>query len=198
MTAKRTDQRRRDATGSRTECDRAREEQFESTAINRRGFLRAAGVLAAVGLLAGCASDGSDDGGTNGSGGGETSVGEWLSETDNYESVTDLSRKEAVTVEVGPSRNEYAFEPAAIRISPGTAVTWKWKGSGYHNVVASDGEFESGQPEQKATFRHTFDSTGTTLYYCKPHESMGMKGAVVVASGNEETDADERSNPTGA
>ncbi len=198
MTAKRTDQRRRrDATGSPTERDRANEGKFEPTATDRRGFLRAAGGLVAVGLLAGCTGDGNGDG-ANGSGDGGPSVEEWLSGTDNYESVTDMTGEEAVTVEVGPSGNEYAFEPAAIRISSGTTVTWKWKGSGYHNVVASDGEFESGHPEQKATFRHSFESTGTALYYCKPHESMGMKGAIVVANGDGGTDADERSNPTGA
>jgi halocyanin-like protein len=198
MAAKHTDQRRRrDATGSPTERDRAHEEKPEPTATNRRYVLRAAGGLAALGLLAGCTGDG-NDGGPNGSDDGEPNVEEWLSGTDNSETVTDVTGEETVTVEVGPSGNEYVFEPAAIRISSGTTVTWKWQGSGYHNVVASGGEFDSGNPEQKATFRHTFESTGTALYYCKPHEAMGMKGAVVVVNGNGEADADGTSNGTGS
>lgn len=199
MATKRTDQPRRgDSIESPTERERARNGRFEPLATDRRDFLRAAGSLAAVGLLAGCAGEGRDDDGADDSGDEGPSVDEWLSGTDNYESVTDVTGEGTVTVEVGPSGNKYVFEPAAIRISPGTTVTWTWSGNGYHNVVASGGEFDSGSPEQEATFRHTFESAGTTLYYCKPHESMGMKGAVVVANGNGETDADGASNGTGS
>ncbi|MFC7230941.1 plastocyanin/azurin family copper-binding protein [Saliphagus sp. GCM10025308] len=34
--------------------------------------------------------------------------------------------------------------------------------------------------DEGETFEHTFDETGTFTYYCSPHVSMGMKGAVVV------------------
>lgn len=29
------------------------------------------------------------------------------------------------------------------------------------------------------TFEQTFDSSGTTKYFCRPHKSVGMKGVVV-------------------
>ncbi|MFC4548922.1 MULTISPECIES: halocyanin domain-containing protein [Halorussus] len=151
---------------------------------DRRTVLRSLGSLAAAGLLAGCTSIGNDgDGGDGGSGG---SVDDWLSDTGNYDGVVDRTGEDAVTVEVGAKGNNgaNAFAPAAIEISPGTEVTWKWV-SGYHNVVAENGEFDSGSPEQNATFRHTFESPGTSLYYCDPHESLGMKGAVVVAGGED-------------
>ncbi|MCO8243078.1 MULTISPECIES: halocyanin domain-containing protein [unclassified Haladaptatus] len=158
------------------------------TKIGRRNLLRATGGMILTGVLAGCSGNGDGDTG-NGDGDSEnTSVDEWLSSTDNYDSVTDMTGKDAVTVEVGPSGNEYVFEPAAIRIDPGTTVTWQWVGSGHHNVVATDGGFKSGPPEKEATFEHTFDSAGKALYYCQPHKSMGMKGAVVVGSSDEGTD----------
>lgn len=113
---------------------------------------------------------------------GPTSVDKWLSDTDNYTgSIMDQTGMSSVTVEVGPDDNEFVFTPPAIRISSGTTVTWNWIGSGTHNVVATDEQFRSGVPESNATFKYTFESTGTVYYYCDPHQEMGMKGAVVVA-----------------
>lgn len=172
-----------------------------SLRYGRRGFLRAAGGVAVAGLLAGCTSAGS--GGntgadTGGDGSGENSgtndaneggsIEEWLADTGNYDSVEDMTGKNSVTVEVGAEGNNgvNAFAPAAIEISPGTTVTWEWI-NGYHNVVDENGQFSSGEPEQNATFEHTFDTAGTILYYCEPHRSMGMKGAIIVAGGDSET-----------
>jgi halocyanin-like protein len=148
----------------------------------RRRFLYTAGGVAVAGLFAGCTDNGSS-GNTGADDGSEgASVDEWLADTDNYDgSVTDMTGKTSVTVKVGPENNEYVFAPAAIRITPGTMVTWQWIGSGYHNVVARNGQFKSGEPAQNATFEHTFETAGTNLYYCEPHKSMGMKGAVIVA-----------------
>ncbi|RBI60513.1 halocyanin domain-containing protein [halophilic archaeon] len=158
--------------------------------IDRRSFLQAAGGLTATGLLAGCTnneSGGSPDqnGGDNGS--GQQSVEEWLSDTNNFNGITDKTGASTITVEVGPDSDEMVFAPAAIRILPGTTVNWEWIGSGYHNVVAEDGLFNSGDPEKQASFEYTFDAAETTLYYCDPHRSAGMKGAVIVEeSGNSE------------
>ncbi|WP_246310155.1 halocyanin domain-containing protein [Halorarum halophilum] len=164
--------------------DRMRpEDEGPTTSPGRRTFLRAVGGLAVAGVLAGC-TDGNGgtangNGGT-GNGGGGDSVDEWLSDTDNYDSVTDLTDEDAVTVEVGPGSDEMTFEPAAIRVTLGTTVTWEWIDDGYHNVVDRDDAFDSGGPEEGATFEHSFDAAGTSLYYCDPHKSAGMKGAVVV------------------
>lgn len=148
--------------------------------------------VAVVGLVAGCTSDGS--GGSTGGGSGASSVGDWLSDTDNFESVEDMTGKNSITVEVGADGNNgsNAFTPAAIEISPGTTVSWKWV-NGYHNVVDENGQFSSGEPEQNATFERTFEPSKTVLYYCEPHQSMGMKGAVVVSDGNSE-DSETTSN----
>src|SRR5699024_1910019 len=118
------------------------------------GFLRAAGGVAVAGLLAGCTSSGSRgnagaDTGGDGSGGNSgtagnssgSSVEEWLADASNYDSAEDMTGKNSVTVEVGAEGNNgaNAFAPAAIRISPGTTVTWEWI-NGYHNVVAKNNQ----------------------------------------------------------
>ena len=152
----------------------------------RRRFLEAAGSLTVVGLLAGCTNNvNNGDSGSNGESDSE-SVDDWLSDTGNYDGV-DKMGEDSVTVKVGAQGNKgaNAFAPAAIEISPGTTVTWDWV-NGYHNVVATDGQFDSGEPEQNATFEHTFDTVGTVYYYCEPHRSMGMKGAVIVSDDDSE------------
>ncbi|MFT4923050.1 MAG: nitrite reductase (NO-forming), partial [Haloarculaceae archaeon] len=30
------------------------------------------------------------------------------------------------------------------------------------------------------TFEQTFDSSGVVLYYCAPHRTLGMRGAIIV------------------
>lgn len=148
--------------------------------MGRRTFLHGAGSIAIASVIAGCTTGGSSSSGNGGN--GPTSVDEWLSETENYDgTITDQTGTKSVTVEVGPGQSELTFAPAAIEISPETTVTWKWIGGGSHNVVATDGQFDSGAPESSGSFEYSFETTGTFYYYCDPHRSMGMKGAVVVA-----------------
>ena len=67
-------------------------------------------------------------------------------------------------------------------VDVGTTVQFEWTGDGLHNVVEDGGGYESGAPVQEAgvNFEHTYDEAGISKYYCDPHESAGMKGAVVV------------------
>ncbi|MFB6119235.1 halocyanin domain-containing protein [Halosegnis sp.] len=110
----------------------------------------------------------------------------WLADTDGVNGVVDRRGREEVVVTVGAEGNggAFGFGPPVVRVDPGTTVRWKWTGKGgAHNVVASDGAFESDlHNSQGATFTHTFESTGVTRYYCGPHRAMGMRGAVVVGS----------------
>lgn len=109
---------------------------------------------------------------------------DWLADTDGAGSIVDATGSDEVTVTVGAEANGggFGFGPPVVRVDPGTTVIWKWNGAGgSHNVVASSGTFESPmQGNQGDTFSHTFESTGVTRYYCAPHRTMGMKGAVVV------------------
>lgn len=153
----------------------------------RRSFLARAGTVVAAGTatLAGCL------------GGSEPDTGEpfldpepdyrgWFDGVSNYKGTRDRRGQSETAVEVGVTANNgaYGFGPAAIAISPGTTVTWKWTGrGGPHNVVADQGTFDSGKPIQSSTetFEYAFDSPGVFKYVCTPHRHAGMRGAVFVA-----------------
>jgi len=144
---------------------------------DRRAFLRRTatgiGAAATIGLASDTAAAQS-----------EPDYGGWFDGVSNYEGTYDYTGQSEVTVAVGSEANGgyYGFNPAAIRVDPGTTVVWEWTGEGNsHNVVAEDGSFESelySAPGE--TFEHTFESEGTYKYYCDPHRSLGMLGAVVV------------------
>ncbi|WP_049912878.1 halocyanin domain-containing protein [Halococcus thailandensis] len=111
-------------------------------------------------------------------------VSEWLSDAPGYDgTVVDATDRKRVTVSVGAAspNGPYAFAPAAVNISTGTTVVWEWTGEGgSHNVVAESGAFESDLvAEDGYTFEHAFDSANIYRYVCKPHESLGMKGAII-------------------
>lgn len=173
--------------------------------VNRRTVLKATGVTMTGMALAGCTGenqdDQSDDSGNgggqrtddSGNGGGQEtddsgssteSFDGWMDNVGNYREVTDLTGESGTTIDVGGEGNDgnYTFEPAAVRVSAGTTVTWKWTGEGgSHSVIAEDGSFESELVgEEGHTFEQTFDSSGTYKYKCGPHETLGMKGVVVV------------------
>ncbi|MBX0287256.1 halocyanin domain-containing protein [Haloarcula salinisoli] len=157
---------------------------------DRRSFIRAIGAVTVAGAVAGC-SGGGDSGNGDGTATGSGSdvpeaVSSYLSETTNFDgSLTDETDSDSVTIDVGAQGNNgaFGFGPAAVKISTGTTVTWEWTGEGSnHNVIAQEGaSFESEQSmEEGFSFEQTFEETGVVTYYCGPHETLGMKGALVV------------------
>ncbi|MGN8218104.1 halocyanin domain-containing protein [Halococcus morrhuae DSM 1307] len=164
----------------------------------RRGFLKAAGGTAvgigAIGATAGTAS--AQEGGAAG----------WFDGVSNFEKVVDKTGTKQTEVAVGAKGNggNFAFSPPAIRVDPGTTITWKWTGEGGgHNVVAESGAFESEiASEAGHTFEHTFEEKGAVNYACVPHRSMGMRGAVLVGAdaavgSGAENGSEESSSPYG-
>ena len=168
---------------------------------DRRKVLKAGGAALTLGL-AGCVGpfadgegvpgttdpsegngNGNENGNDNGSGNVPGEVQDYLADAMNYDgSAEDMTGEDSVTVEVGAG-NGLAFGPAAVRIDPGTTVTWEWTGEGGgHNVINEGGAFDSGELVSEAghTFEHTFEEEGIFLYYCRPHKGSGMKGAVIV------------------
>ncbi|WP_226021981.1 halocyanin domain-containing protein [Halomicrobium salinisoli] len=117
---------------------------------------------------------------------GNEDVDQWLYEVDNFDgTIADRTDADAPTVTVGAEGNggNFAFDPPAIRVSTGATITWEWTGEGgAHDVVFEDADVGSGDvvADAGATFEHAFDEPGTYLYVCRPHEGIGMKGAVVV------------------
>ncbi|MBX0304027.1 halocyanin domain-containing protein [Haloarcula salinisoli] len=149
-----------------------------------------AGTFGAVAALAGCQGSG-DSGTPSGTPTGTATpaqmmnidYGEWFADTDNFDGTVDMRGQSSVTVSVGAAGNsgDFAFDPPAIRVDPGTTVVWEWTGNGgEHNVVADDDSFRSGDPVSgDNTYERTFDTEGIHLYFCDPHDSLGMRGAVV-------------------
>jgi len=153
--------------------------------LSRRRFVQGTGAAVTVGALAGCTGNGNGDG--NGNGGVPQDIEDHLSDANNYEgSLEDMTGESEVTIDVGAGSNGLAFDPAAIRVSSSTTVTWEWTGEGGgHNVASVEGsesDFSSGDrvDEEGHTYEQSFDSTGNQLYVCEPHMAQGMKGAIEV------------------
>ncbi|CCQ34721.1 Halocyanin-like protein [Halorhabdus tiamatea SARL4B] len=149
--------------------------------MHRRDFLRTAGTAAGGAAAAGAVgSAGAQEGG-----GAQPDYGGWFSDVSNFSSTVDRRGEDEVTIEVGveANGNYWGFGPAAVWVDPETTVIWEWTGRGNaHNVVADDDSFSSGSPTAEAgtTYEQTFSEAGIQKYYCNPHLSAGMKGAVVV------------------
>lgn len=150
---------------------------------SRRQFIAGAGSLTIAGLTAGCTSNNGD-----GSGGSGQFDG-FFENVGNYNGVDARTGTAAITITVGAEGNggSYAFNPPAVRITPGTTVTFEWV-SNTHNVLPTDQPEKTnwdGEPEIKSSgysFTSTFDRAGTYKYICEPHRSRGMKGAIVVSN----------------
>ena len=162
--------------------------------LTRRAVLGGTAAVAAAGCSGGGGSGsgeataeptGTATASGDGDGSGTSDAAEaYLSDTDNFDGVVDKTGSSEVAVTVGSEANggNFGFGPAAIRVSAGTTVVWEWNGLGSsHNVVAESGSFESELvAEDGHTFPQTFEEPGTIKYYCTPHQTMGMRGVVVV------------------
>lgn len=188
----------------------------------RRRFLYRAGSVAALGVLAGCAGgDGSASGGAATDTGTETertttvrvdaeteapaaagsnssspylqpaprTVDQFLANANFYNGNMVVG---VPLVAVGAGQEELGFDPAAIKVSTGTEVTWEWaSGEKPHNVVqiaqvgTEEVAFDSGAPQKgtEITYSYTFEEPGIYRYVCTPHRDQGARGAVVVEEG---------------
>lgn len=137
-----------------------------------------AGITGVTGALAGCL------GGEDWSDATEDDVDDYLDDVDNFDGIEDHTGEEGVQVlngSVDGAGQQYVFEPAAIRIDAGTEVVWEWVGGTGHSVTHEEDAFDSGLESGSGyTWSHTFDESGTYLYYCDPHRGLEQKGAVVV------------------
>lgn len=160
-------------------------EDVAGPAVGRRAFI--------CGTVAAATAAGATAAGGNAAAQDDPYQG-WFDDVDNYEGTVDLRGEEEVTVVVGAGDDGLQFDPPAVLVDPGTTVVWEWTGVGSHNVVhepPEDGEvaFESELVgEEGATFEQTFDDAEEAIYryFCEPHRSVGMKGAVSVGNVDDE------------
>ncbi len=81
------------------------------------------------------------------------------------------------------------FSPAVTNIATGDTVIWTWKSAAFipHAVLSTNSTPAFGSPTPSTaphSFTNVFSTAGTFHYFCTVHLSLGMTGAVVVASAN--------------
>ena len=89
----------------------------------------------------------------------------------------------------------HSFEPAQVTIRAGEEVLWRNTSIIWHTVTADPSlakkpedvalppgakPFDSGKVPAGNSYRQTFTTPGTYRYFCKPHETKGMVGEIVV------------------
>jgi halocyanin-like protein len=156
--------------------------------MNRREFLTAAGGSAAATTAVAAGPAAAAEGGGEGGGAVQPDWGGYLDGA-NAGTFTDARGQSEVTVQVGAGGQGLAFDPTGLWVDPGTTVTWEWTGQGGgHNVIAQEGpaSLDSGDAVAEAgtTYEYsvTEEDAGITTYYCQPHQSLGMLGAVAVGN----------------
>lgn len=108
--------------------------------------------------------------------------------------VATSAEAQGKTIEV--SMTDSAFVPSTVTINAGDKITWKNPAVLLHTVTFDPAQaadksniklptsvqpFGSGDLSEDGTFTHMFTEKGTYAYVCKYHESMGMKGTVIVS-----------------
>jgi plastocyanin len=73
----------------------------------------------------------------------------------------------------------YGFEPGNLRVSVGTAVTWRNLDAIGHTSTADAGEWSSTVLGQGEEWSYTFTEPGIYTYYCAPHPQMKAQVEVV-------------------
>jgi plastocyanin len=151
--------------------------------LRRRSILRAGATALAATSVAGCL------GAT-----GDTGADLTTDETTDSGTTVESSPDHTATVTVGPD-GELRFAPETLVVPPGTKLTWVWK-SDTHNIAVrekpDDVEWTGTEGTAGDVFdaghehSHTFETTGTYEYVCVPHETVGMKGNVVVSESVDE------------
>jgi len=71
-----------------------------------------------------------------------------------------------------------AFEPAGIRVKPGTTVTWVQADRAPHTVSSNGGKFDSATLQAGQSFTFEFNEAGVYDYTCGIHPMM--RGKVIV------------------
>jgi plastocyanin len=145
-----------------------------------KGLLAGGALAAAASLAAAC-------GGTATTAGGAS-----VSKPASGEAQPAAAKTSAVTVEMN---DQNKFVPDAITVKKGTTVTWKNSGTMVHNVVTDASiaidkahakvpsgakPFTSPLVNGGGTWSYTFEVPGEYVYFCQPHEALGMVAKVTV------------------
>ena len=99
-----------------------------------------------------------------------------------------LSASAATTQnQVNVQIKNFAYEPAAITIAPGTSVTWTNADDEPHTVTANDKSYKSPALDTDDHFTKIYTAPGEYHYFCSFHPHM--TGVVIVRAGGIQTNA---------
>lgn len=78
------------------------------------------------------------------------------------------------------SIQNFSFNPAALSVKTGTAVTWTNNDSVPHTVTSDSGLFDSSTLAPGQSFSYIFSAAMTAAYHCSIHPMM--KGTITVSN----------------
>jgi plastocyanin len=100
----------------------------------------------------------------------------------NQHGVKDVSGMSSLEVEM----DDYYFSPTVIKGKPGQQLTLNLSNHGTveHNfTITSQGLNRDVEPKKTAGVQVTLPQSGTLVFYCKYHKSLGMAGELTTGSG---------------
>jgi plastocyanin len=117
----------------------------------------------------------------NEGGGGTTTI---AGQKANDHGTKDVSGETSAELELDNDGNEYYFSPTILKGSAGGKLTLELsnEGSALHNFSITDQGISQDVPSgTKAEVTVTFPQSGTLVFFCKYHQTLGMVGALEVA-----------------
>jgi plastocyanin len=111
----------------------------------------------------------------------ETSTKTIAGQQVNFKESADVGTESSIEVEA----DNFYFSPTVLTGKPGQTITLELKneGSSEHNFTLEsqhiDQDLETGE---SAKVKVSFPQSGTLLFHCKYHESIGMRGALQATS----------------
>jgi len=117
----------------------------------------------------------------NEGGGGTTTI---AGQKANDHGTKDVSGEASAELELDNDGNDYYFNPTILKGSAGEKLTLELsnEGSALHNFSITDqGISQDVESGTKAEVTVTFPQSGTLVFFCKYHQTLGMVGALEVA-----------------
>ncbi|MDQ3877085.1 MAG: cupredoxin domain-containing protein [Actinomycetota bacterium] len=150
--------------------------------MHKKGLAAVALALALALLMAACGG-GNDNSSSSGSSSGDKEGGTITiqGQSANDHGTMDAAGASSVEVEI----DDYYFEPTVITGTAGEKVTLELKneGSATHTfTLPSEKIDEQLSPGDSKSVQVTIPKSGTALFFCKFHASMGMRGGLEVSS----------------
>lgn len=92
---------------------------------------------------------------------------------------TEIPSASSATPTAKVTVTDRGYNPASLKVTKGTKVTWKFASSRGHNVTVASGPTSFASPTRRSgTFSKTLTKTGRYVLYCSIH-NFQMKIRVV-------------------